>query len=505
MKKTIYLLLICLTGITFSCSEDDYNHQGTDTELGTNFQKRTITFNEMKEKLNGKDVKILKRDIVKKGGDDYIVSIDSTYVTEIINDSLVTYTLRVYTKDEENYTYSNLVIKNLNDDVEEYIIHYIPTPEWQIAYNAGNHIDYQGEIILTDTNGNNIEGTSKAPCTFSIESVVVCTCEGHVQPDTSCTCTTFTDYYYLKMTCGNGSPNGGGSGNGSGSGDGGDFGLPTLPHGGQQGGGGSGNYNYSAFNTEFIPLLTMPQINWLENHPDIFLQIYNYLESYGEPTEYGWYDNYEAVEFAAELVGILEEQNYTKPVYTTNDYPGIDDNMPFNWWSNIIWINNNIRIDGLKPEEKPNPQEIILFALFPKEAALHIKNSINALNTAQNLVTEGMFTRIHNGKADAFRHTFWNALDSSDFGIIITLLFTTAHERGAAIPNHPLEMTMDLLNNATGAQIGTNYNIFTSSEVIKGTVINAMQNTSTIWYLTPLANHDGNNILSNTIMKPTNQ
>lgn len=66
-------------------------------------------------------------------------------------------------------------------------------------------------------------------------------------------------------------------------------------------------------------------------------------------------------------------------------------------------------------------------------------------------------------------------------------------------------MTMDLHNNSTGALIGENYNIFTSSNVIQAAVINAMQNTNTVWYLDPLANHDGNNILSNTVIKPTNQ
>lgn len=456
----------------------------------------------MKNKLSGKDVKSLALGIANKAGDDYIVSIDSTAVTEIINDSLTTYTLRVYTQDEENYAYSNLIIKEVNSEIEEYIAHYTPTPEWQAAYDSGNYTDYQGEIAMSDTDGNDLGETGKSPCTFSIESAMVCTCEGHIMGDPVCTCTTFTNYYYLKMTCGDGSPNGG---NGPGDPGEGDFGLPTLPHGGQQGGGGSGNYNYTAFNAEFIPLLTMPQINWLENHPDIFLQIYNYLQSYGEPTEYGWYDNYQAVEFAVELVGVLEDQNYTKPVYTTSDYPGIDDNMPFNWWNNTTWINYNIRLDGLKPDEKPNYQEIILFSFYPRQAAFHIKNSINALNTAQQLVADGVYTRIHNGKADAFRHTFWNALDSSDFGVQITLLFTTAHEMGAAVPNHPLEMTMDMHNNAIGAQIGNNYNIFTPSEVIQAAVINAMQNTNTVWYLNPLANHDGNNILSNTVIKPTNQ
>lgn len=417
--------MVCLTGITFSCSEDDYSHQHTELEMGTLFQKRTISFAEMKNKLSGKDVKSLALGIANKGGDDYIVSIDSTAVTEIINDSLTTYTLRVYTQDEENYAYSNLIIKEVNSEIEEYIAHYTPTPEWQAAYDSGNYTDYQGEIAMSDTDGNDLGETGKSPCTFSIESAMVCTCEGHIMGDPVCTCTTFTNYYYLKMICGDGSPNGG---NGPGDPGEGDFGLPTLPHGGQQGGGGSGNYNYTAFNAEFIPLLTMPQINWLENHPDIFLQIYNYLQSYGEPTEYGWYDNYQAVEFAVEWVLELYNGN--------NEY---QLNQIF------ITFQNNYR-------DQMSQEELTIFdTLSPQSQFKYLRNAYYASRKAENLYPSSLY----NGKGDAFRHAYFNAKNVISIGIYYAEILATAHENRP--PNYQYEykeVEMDLFNNQIGRIIG---------------------------------------------------
>ena len=198
----------------------------------------------------------------------------------------------------------------------------------------------------------------------------------------------------------------------------------------------------------------------------------------------------------------ITENNYTIPVYNSISYPGKQDGMPFEWWKDNTWIKNNIRIDENNPNEEPNSTELMLFGVYPLQASFHIKNSKNALNLANQLVTNGKYSHIHNGKADAFRHTFWNALDSADFGKKITLLFTKAHEVGSS--NHPLETEMDLHNNEQGAQLGTNYSTFTSSNTIKDAVINMMDNSSNIWYLSPLADHDGNNILSNTQIKPTN-
>lgn len=314
MKKTIYFVVLCVAGILFSCSEDEGIQKQEDVhEKSHNGYKRSIaSFEDMRSKLSSTNSQALSlfSNLSNKGGDDYIVAVDSTTVIEISNDSLTTYTLRVYTKDEENYAYSNLVIKETNGETEEYIIHYNPTSEWQAEYDAGNYPDYQGEVRMTDIDGNDAGGNNKTLCTFSIETVVVCTCEGHIQPDTNCSCTTFTNYYFAEMSCSNGNGGGGGSGNGD------QPGLPTDPI---HGGGGNGNHSYSVFDVGFLNSggLSNEQIAWLEDNSNISQQIFNYLQENGDPqgtpgTQNQWYGNDEAVQFATELTIFLVQEDGIK-------------------------------------------------------------------------------------------------------------------------------------------------------------------------------------------------
>lgn len=55
-------------------------------------------------------------------------------------------------------------------------------------------------------------------------------------------------------------------------------------------------------------------------------------------------------------------------------------------------------------------------------------------------------TGITNGKADAFRHAYWNALGTAEFGSYIMKLFADAHEHGQS----GLDVDMDLYNNHIG-------------------------------------------------------
>lgn len=243
------------------------------------------------------------------------------------------------------------------------------------------------------------------------------------------------------------------------------------------------NYKFASFILQF--LITNPDTTWLQ------------FES--------WFLNPEVdSDILNEVKNYITETGYALPTYTVNNFPGKDDGMPFEWWKDNNWIKNNIRLDELRPDEEPNSTEKMLFVAFPTQAAFHIKNSKTALNTVNQLVSDGTFTGIHNGKADAFRHTFWNALDSSDFGKTITLLFTSAHEKDSG--NHPLETQMDLHNNTQGAQLGANYSTFTAASTIKNAVIEMMQNSNNIWYLTPLywnASHTQQDVIITTGSLPS--
>ncbi|KAF2432311.1 hypothetical protein EJ08DRAFT_648359 [Tothia fuscella] len=63
-------------------------------------------------------------------------------------------------------------------------------------------------------------------------------------------------------------------------------------------------------------------------------------------------------------------------------------------------------------------------------------------------------TSTHNGKGDAFRHCYWNALMTIHMGEGKAKIFGDMHENGT--PNNPpREKAMDLANNARGRSVGT--------------------------------------------------
>lgn len=251
MKKIIYFFLLCLAGLLFSCLEDGEisKHEDVHEKPHIGYKRSIVDFQEMKSKLSlskGRAISLFSN-LANKGGDDYILAIDSTYVIQFSNDSLTTFTMGVSTLDDENYSYSNLIIRLMDGETEEFIAHYSPTDEWQTAHNNGEYLPYEGTLQVTDADGvsildNNEEGSQGklSTCYFALESEYV-ECYGSTCP---CTDGNGTTNYSITLVCtgsgGGGTPpdygdpgyppsGGGGSGSG-GSGSGGeDPGLPTDP------------------------------------------------------------------------------------------------------------------------------------------------------------------------------------------------------------------------------------------------------------------------------------
>ena len=154
---------------------------------------------------------------------------------------------------------------------------------------------------------------------------------------------------------------------------------------------------------------------------------------------------------------------------TNTTYPGSDSSLPNNWWLDNDFIVNsgNFNID----DETPNAKEVALFAIFRKEAILHIENSTTALNKAEELVTNGTLTGLGDGKADAFRHAYWNALGTAEFGSNMMKLFADAHEWGETPSN---SVTMDFYNNHKGRILGEAFNFFSSDSEIANAILQAV-------------------------------
>lgn len=80
---------------------------------------------------------------------------------------------------------------------------------------------------------------------------------------------------------------------------------------------------------------------------------------------------------------------------------------------------------------------------------------------------------LHNGKGDAFRHAYWNALMVKANGEVLAKEFADAHEKN---PKQPAkEKTMDLHNNSVGRSIGMRHRR-SSDAVIANEVDRALKN-----------------------------
>ena len=181
------------------------------------------------------------------------------------------------------------------------------------------------------------------------------------------------------------------------------------------------------------------------------------------------YTNEQQFDFIEEIIAAKCSNSSNANIDETN-YPGMNEGMPYNWWKDDEFIRNNL----LVAFEVPNIFEILAFNMFPAYALLHIENSTTALDEAISLTINNptVFTPtgIEDGKADAFRHAYWNALDSAEFGPNITKIFTTAHEAFSC----GLPKTMDLYNNQKGRQntADNGFGFTTSNSMIKSSILN---------------------------------
>ncbi|TXE15958.1 hypothetical protein ES692_14475 [Psychroserpens burtonensis] len=214
--------------------------------------------------------------------------------------------------------------------------------------------------------------------------------------------------------------------------------------------------------------LSSIEANWLMNTTtqEQLDAIASYINSLEQTEEDGY--NQGDIDFVIDVINNLI--GTTTSTYDESNYPGKDDGLPFEWWLDEDYIRNsgdfNIAFEGA-----PNAKEVAVFALFFEDSPAHIVNSTIAFAKAQELVADGTLTGIGDGKADAFRHAYWNALGTADFGPGTMKVFADAHEWGET----GLSVTMDFYNNHKGRIIGTpHYNTNVSDEVLSDEVLEAV-------------------------------
>lgn len=195
--------------------------------------------------------------------------------------------------------------------------------------------------------------------------------------------------------------------------------------------------------------------------------------------------------------------------YDSTNFPGINDGLNFGWWRDKNFIQNHStflfppKFDG-DVAEQPNAKEILLFALFPQAALIHMDNANKALNKSIELAQNNTFQQtvikaLNNGKGDAFRHAYWNALGTTLINKDIVKLFTDAHEWNKS----GLDVDMDFFNNHVGREIGVPYFFtFPQDDVIINLILNALSGGD-LRYISPTSTEGG--IISSSVIIPTNQ
>lgn len=134
---------------------------------------------------------------------------------------------------------------------------------------------------------------------------------------------------------------------------------------------------------------------------------------------------------------------------TNNLFPGSDDNLPFEWWNDDNLLEQLLG-DPYETWKKVTTEEKRLTKAFPYVAYRIYENKNIAFqmtaqhfgNTPQNL----------NGKPDAFRHAFYQAINTVVDRKYMVGLFATAHESEGPLI-WQVETAMDLFNNEVGMDL----------------------------------------------------
>lgn len=209
----------------------------------------------------------------------------------------------------------------------------------------------------------------------------------------------------------------------------------------------------------------------------------------------------------------LNEYDETNGVlFSILAYPGKEDGFPFRWWKDDTWLDDptNFSLDSYDSYKKLTFEEKVLVRKYPIQAYAITKNASIAKNMTQSKFPNAQMI---NDKADAFRHCFFNSINTISVGAALAEEFGKAHESETA-PNFILEKQMDLWNNGFGYLFGetflTSLNGNSDYNYIAQYIINNALNDGSLRYLKPINYGDPNfgtshGITPNTIMVPTNQ
>ena len=407
--------------------------------------------------------------------------IDKSRVTEIRMDGNAYYTMPLLGPENEYFSFYNVVVCEFKDkDPEAFLLGYFPDDNYITGLQTGETTRFTGDTTIQTLD------YEKALNSNSCYTTVVPMCSnvdgGHRRGE-ACD----PDYYYTASftTCVIGSLDSPGGGPGPGGGHPGDSGFDGASG---NGGGSTTSSNLpfdfatepiSHLDTSSYNLLKVTlgitdrdQLHYLWIKPLIAEKLFDFIKdnSYSSP----------AKEFAKKVI-------YAK---TYEDFNGIYELPLFQQDPYSVW-------GKLSQKEKD------LIESFPMRAYNIFQNRpIAEAETIRRFNKNGV-----NDKSDAFRHAYFNALNSRKIGKYYAGLFSDAHESDVSTALRK-EKEMDLFNNNIGHSFATGFpgisNAGLSNEVYKKVTDGSLR------YLSPINKSDPNyrithGITTNTKLVPTNK
>ena len=221
--------------------------------------------------------------------------------------------------------------------------------------------------------------------------------------------------------------------------------------------------------------LSIAEANFLTQHSILTQQIYNYISlNYSDEVKEIGKDH---------ITKLVTDNNYLNFV---NGHSATGNNQNV-WWQDFNWLDNplNFNLDITRVTNQYDElthDEKILIAIYPLQA-FTIKNNIQEAYDAADAT--GLPDPL-NGKQDAFRHAFFQAINTRDVpprligpnalsGSVIVSMFAFAHESEVPSLLH-LEKEMDLFNNNVGISYCISCSWLTSNNSISSAIMTKLNN-----------------------------
>jgi hypothetical protein len=294
----------------------------------------------------------------------------------------------------------------------------------------------------------------------------------------------------------------------------------ASPTGGGGGSGGSGGpVTFDEMVTFVSDTMDMPDplmTTIYQEDPLTFVELYYYLKGSSQPQRKSIaQDHLDAMEFTQPMPDTTYRNHSWRHRNNANNY--------FLWFEDTTWLSNpnnfNLDIDRTSPQQfqKLTAAEKVLVAVYPRQAFTiytHIDISFAVAQARVPSVTGGL-----NDKQDAYRHAFFNALNTKNCTLSlfpfttaeqIVRMFANAHE--SEVPAAlALEKQMDLFNNNVGITYAAWLFVWTSNATVADAILDKLNNGE-LRYLTPLDFNASprwpvglNGITNTTLITPTNQ